>query len=66
MIIEKIQDLEDNATLCCKALTKECIACGRGLSVDEFCAKYPNKYGCPDDAIPEDQVVLYENVNGGG
>merc|ERR1711959_758046 len=34
---------------CCQAMTAECLACKRGISVRKFCKKYKNrgKFGCP-------------------
>jgi hypothetical protein len=34
------------ARLCCKALTASCLACSKGMSVQEYCKKNPGKYGC--------------------
>ena len=33
-------------SICCKALTKTCLACQRGVSVPVFCAKNVGKFGC--------------------
>merc|ERR1719281_2395808 len=39
----------DEPRICCKALTASCMACGKGIEVDEFCAIKGNENyaGCP-------------------
>ena len=31
---------------CCYANTAECLSCGSGVSVDEYCRRYPSTIGC--------------------
>ena len=35
------------ARICCLAMTAECLACGYGIDVEEYCSKEPNTVGCP-------------------
>ena len=42
-------------TVCCKALTAECLACAAGVTPYEYCLKYPETEGCKDeDQEPDD------------
>ena len=36
---------------CCRALTKGCMACAAGLSVEDYCNKHPGKHGCAKKAV---------------
>lgn len=38
--------------VCCKAMTRECLACQKKLTVDAFCAKPENSTYCPDYKAP--------------
>ena len=31
---------------CCYANTAECLSCGAGIGVDEYCRRYPSTIGC--------------------
>jgi hypothetical protein len=31
---------------CCEAMTANCLACGLGLTEEEYCLKHPGKFGC--------------------
>jgi len=37
---------------CCKALLARCLACGEGLTVEEYCKEHPKASGCAIDAGP--------------
>jgi len=37
--------------VCCKAMTASCLACSKGMTIDEFCQNNPNRYGCPDTCV---------------
>ena len=43
----KIRNLRDRVP-CCKALTKECMACAAGMLVHKFCEQHPGRYRCPE------------------
>ena len=43
----KIRNLRDRFP-CCKALTKECMACAAGMLVHKFCEQHPGRYRCPE------------------
>ncbi len=32
--------------VCCMAMTKTCLACAAGISVEAYCAKNPGRFGC--------------------
>ena len=36
---------------CCYANTAECLSCGAGISVDEYCRRYPRTIGCEREGI---------------
>merc|ERR1712232_1378559 len=36
----------DNVTICCQAMTAECLACKRNLTVEEYCRQAPDTQGC--------------------
>ena len=38
--------LTTTAPMCCKALTANCMACAKGMSVDEYCKRAPTTVGC--------------------
>merc|ERR1712048_390497 len=40
---EEPESSSDEPRICCKALTAQCMACGQGIEVDEFCAKEGNE-----------------------
>ena len=42
---------EDSDTGCCYAITAECRACSVGLSVTEYCKKFPDTPGCHGKCI---------------
>merc|ERR1711981_878215 len=35
---------------CCEAMTVSCLACSLGLTEEEYCSKYPDKFGCSSAA----------------
>ena len=35
-----------NLVTCCQAMTKECLACKKGITVSEFCRENVGKFGC--------------------
>ncbi len=35
-------------TVCCEALTAECLACSENKTVDEYCGENPDTEGCPE------------------
>lgn len=43
----KNRNLRDRVP-CCKALTKECMACAAGMLVNKFCEQHPGRYRCPE------------------
>ena len=47
--------LQDNKPspprMCCRAMTKACLACSKGVSVEEFCKTNGGKFGCPRKLI---------------
>ena len=49
----EVKDLKEKADkpsrprICCKAMTKKCLACSKGVSVEEFCKTNSGKFGCP-------------------
>ena len=45
-------------TVCCTAMTPTCLACAAGVSVDEYCAKFPGKFGCPSSPKPTTTTTL--------
>jgi len=64
-MIIKNTDYIISTPMCCRALTKECMACAQNLSVDEFCERHPAIYGCPEMEIyePKGIVTFYEGKN---
>lgn len=52
----KIKELVERPRACCRALTKGCMACAAGLSVEDYCNKNPGKHGCP----PSKKAVSFE------
>jgi hypothetical protein len=45
---------------CCKAMTKTCLACAAGITVETYCAKNPGKFGCPRGQKPKVVVLQGE------
>merc|ERR1719331_1348331 len=60
----EVKDLKEKADkpsrprICCKAMTKKCLACSKGVSVEEFCKTNSGKFGCP----PTKPSMPYANV----
>ena len=64
------QEPDEDPTLCCKALTAECLACAAGVTPYEYCLKYPETLGCkvyappsaappmPITFVPDDKYTL--------
>ena len=50
-------------TMCCMAITPECLACGAGMSVDDFCAMNPMPECSPDDGNNAMQAGFAEAMN---
>lgn len=48
-----IGEAEPPVGVCCMAMTKECLACKQGTSVDEFCEAAANAAYCGDDPEPK-------------
>jgi len=44
--------LPSKPRFCCKAMTKGCLACAAGVSVEDFCAKNAGKYDCQASPPP--------------
>ena len=42
----RVKEPVDKPRACCRALTKGCMACAAGLSVEDYCNKYPGRHGC--------------------
>ena len=42
-----LSTLTTNAPMCCMALTADCMACAKGMSVEEYCKRAPTTMGCP-------------------
>ena len=40
------QEPDEDPTLCCKALTAECLACAAGVTPYEYCQREPETLGC--------------------
>ena len=51
--------------MCCKAMTKECLACTHNTSVDKFCEANPGKYDCPEVEKTE-YAIFWEDQNNTG
>ena len=43
----------DDPVACCEALTAECLACGAGMTVDDYCRENPETIGCPEAPCPD-------------
>ena len=53
-IFDKKSQTPPTEPACCKALTKECLACSKGVSEDDFCDKNQGKFGCPEEPFKAD------------
>ena len=50
-------------TMCCKALTAECLACSEGMSVNDYCRENPNANGCRrPDQVDEGRLGATGNI----
>ena len=59
----KIRNLRDRFPSCCKALTKECMACAAGMLVHQFCEQHPGQYRCPETTpVPVTKVTTVAPV----
>jgi len=47
---------------CCKAMSKECLACKEDITVDEFCQKNSGKYGCCCDDPQKECLACKEDI----
>jgi hypothetical protein len=43
---------------CCKAMTKTCLACAAGITVETYCAKNPGKFGCTTGPVTTKAQVI--------
>ena len=50
-------DIAANANACCQAMTAECLACGKDLSVNEYCEQNPGTEGCESNVDPEAEAI---------
>ena len=41
--------VDEEPVACCEALTAECLACGAGMTVDDYCRENPETIGCPEE-----------------
>ena len=42
---------EHSDAACCYAITADCLACSAGLSITEYCNKFPDTTGCQGKCI---------------
>ena len=45
-MIEPNEISTSTSRACCYANTAECLSCGAGMSIDEYCRIYPSTIGC--------------------
>ena len=45
-LIEPNEISPSTSRACCYANTAECLSCGAGMSIDEYCRIYPSTIGC--------------------
>lgn len=63
--IDGLDDVkEDKAPgVCCRALTAECMACSKGVSVDDLCKRAPRTPGCPEFDVNATREMIKERFN---
>jgi hypothetical protein len=49
---------------CCEAMTVSCLACSLGLTEEEYCSKYPDKFDCSSSADDKSALTGRDNLAG--
>ena len=45
-VLGKRDSIVEEPTVCCAAMTAECLACSQGISKTDYCLKNPDTTGC--------------------